>query len=166
MKYITTVKGQKYIIEIDHDDQIVVNGHPYEVDFEQLSEGGVLSLLINNRSLEALVEPRNDAWEVLIHGELYAVTVQDERAYRLARARGSGPAVTGEALVKSPMPGLIVAVPVNEGAAVRQGETVVILESMKMENELKAPREGVVKRVHVTRGATVEKNQALVTIGD
>jgi biotin carboxyl carrier protein len=166
MKYITSVNDQQYTIEIDQEDRITVNGESYDVDFHQLSEGGILSLLLNNRSLEAIVEERNGAWEVLIRGELYGVQVQDERAYRLAKARGITAEVTGEAPVKSPMPGLIIAVPVEEGQVVKKGDQIIILESMKMENELRSPRDGVVKRLHVEPGASVEKDQLLATIGE
>ncbi|HEX6387664.1 MAG TPA: biotin/lipoyl-containing protein [Anaerolineae bacterium] len=165
MKYITTINDQEYVIEIDHDHEILVNGAPYEVDFEQLAEG-VLSLLLNHRSLEAVVEAQDDIWNVLIKGELYTVKVQDERAYRLAKARGNALVVTGDAAIKSPMPGIIIAVPVVEGQAVKKGDKIVILESMKMENELRAPRDGVVGRVHVQPGASVEKDQVLAVIAD
>jgi biotin carboxyl carrier protein len=166
MKYITTVNDQQYTIEIDQEGHLTANGDVYDVDFQQLSEGGILSLLLNNQSLEAIVEERDGAWEVLIRGELYSVQVQDERAYRLAKARGVVAEVTGEAAVKSPMPGLIIAVPVAEGQAVSKGDQIVILESMKMENELRSPRDGVVKRLHVEPGQSVEKNQLLATIGE
>jgi biotin carboxyl carrier protein len=166
MKYITHVEDQEYTIIIDRDDQIVVNDRVFNIDFQKLSEGGMLSLLINNRSLEAIVEERDDAWEVLLQGELYSIQVQDERAYRLAKARGTAAEASGEALVKSPMPGLIVAVPVEQGQAIKKGDQVIILESMKMENELRSPRDGVVLRVHVEQGASVDKDQVLVTIGD
>jgi len=166
MKYITTLNDQQYTIEIDHDDQITVNGESYDVNFQQLSEGGILSLLLNNHSLEAIVEERDGAWEVLIRGELYTVQVQDERAYRLAKARGVTAEVTGEAAIKSPMPGLIIAVPVEEGQLVSKGDQIIILESMKMENELRSPRDGVVKHLYVKPGESVEKNQPLATIGE
>lgn len=166
MKYITTVHDREYVIEIDHEGQITVNDQPYAVNFQQLSEGGILSLLLDNRSLEAIVEDRDQYWEVLIHGELYSVQVQDERAYRLAQARGSVAEHTGEVNVKSPMPGLIVEVCVDEGQLVKKGQKVVILESMKMENELRSPRDGVIKHVFVENGASVEKDQTLATIGD
>jgi biotin carboxyl carrier protein len=166
MKYITTVNDQEYIIEIDQEDQITVNDQEYRVDFQQLSEGSILSLLLNHHSLEAIVEERGQSWEVLIHGELYSVKVQDERAYRLAKARGMTTEVTGEANVISPMPGLIIEVPVEAGQYIKKGDQVIILESMKMENELRAPRDGTVKKVWVTKGASVEKNEVLVTIGD
>ena len=74
--------------------------------------------------------------------------------------------VTGEAVVKSPMPGLIISVPVQEGQEVEKGDRIVILESMKMENELHSPRSGIVKHVYVVEGDSVEKGQLLATIGD
>lgn len=164
MKYIATVKDQEFTIEIDADGRIQINGEPYEVDYRRLPSGGVTSLLMNHCSLAAVVEERVDHWEVLIEGELYTVQVQDERAYRLSRLRSSGFSIDGEAAITSPMPGIIVAVQVSVGQAVRQGDKVVILESMKMENELRAPCDGVVTQVHVSSGASVDKDQALVTI--
>jgi biotin carboxyl carrier protein len=166
MKYITIVNDQHYIIEIGHEGQIEVDGQEYEIDFEQLSEGGILSLLLNNRSFEAIVEEREQDWEVLIHGELYTVFVQDEQAYRLAKERGVAPDEAGEAAIKSPMPGLIIAIPVEVGQAVKKGDKVVILESMKMENELRSPKDGLVANIYVEPGASVEKNQILIAIGD
>lgn len=166
MKYITTVNDEEFVIEIEQNNQIVVNGVRYDIDFQHLPEADVLSLLLNHRSLEAVVEARDDVWDVLTKGELYTVKVQDERAYRLAKARGVVSDIAGEAQIKSPMPGLIVAVPVSEGQQVQKGDKVIILESMKMENELRAPKDGIVARIHVEAGASVEKDQVLVVIVD
>jgi len=166
MKYITTVGDQEFIIEIDHEDRILVNGKRYEIDFQPSPEGNIFSLLLNNHSLEGVAEEREETWEVLMKGELYEVSVQDERAYRLAKARESVATVTGEVTVVSPMPGIVIAVPVAVGEQVMKGDKVVILESMKMENELRAPREGIVSRVSVQPGASVEKGQTLVVISD
>jgi biotin carboxyl carrier protein len=166
MKYFAKVNDKEFEIVIDSEQEVIVNGVPYEMDFQLLHEDGVLSLLLNNRSLEAVVQERDDSWDVLTRGELYSVRVQDERMYRLAQARGSAPAVSGEAQICSPMPGVIVAVAVYEGDAVRQGDKVVILESMKMENELRAPRDGIVSRVNVSKGDSVEKDQVLVVISE
>jgi biotin carboxyl carrier protein len=166
MRYITAIGDEEYIIEIDNDSEIVVNGEKYDIDFQPSAEKDVYSMLLNNRSLEGVVETREDDWRILIRGELYEAKVQDERAYRLAKARGVVVAVTGEVTVKSPMPGIIIDVPVSAGTPVKKGDKVVILESMKMENELRAPRDGVVTRVFIEPGAGVEKNQQLLVIGD
>ena len=167
MKYFTTINDQEYTIEIGHDNKITVNGESYTVDFQQLPEGGMVSLLLKNRSFEAVVDDRDDDnWDVLIMGELYSVMVQDERAYRLAQARGAGTAVAGEAAIKAPMPGVIVAVPVAPDQTVSKGDKIVILESMKMENELRAPRDGVVLRINCQPGDSVEKDAVLAVIGE
>jgi biotin carboxyl carrier protein len=167
VKYFTTINETEYEIDIDHDNQIRVNGEVYEIDFQQLPEGGMVSLLLQQHSLEAAVEEREgNQWEVLIQGELYEVQVQDERTYRLATARGEATAVTGEVNIKAPMPGLIIAVPVTPGQTVHKGDKIVILESMKMENELRSPRDGVVLRVNAQPGGSVEKDAVLVVIGE
>ncbi len=165
MKYYTKVNNEEYEIEIDHENEIMVNGETYRIDFQQLAEGGLASLLINNLSLEAVVEARDENWEVLMLGKLYTVKVQDERTYRLSLARGLS-ADSGDGDVKAPMPGIIIAVPVAVGDEVKQGDKLVILESMKMENELRAPRDGVILQVKVNTGASVEKDQVLVIIGE
>lgn len=167
MKYITTVNKKEFSIELLDDKQILVNGDPFELDFQMLGSGGLVSLLLNQRSFEGAVDAHDEGWwQVLLHGEVYEATVQDERVYRLAQARGELAADTGEVMIKSPMPGVIVKTPVQVGDAVSQGQTVIILESMKMENELKATRDAVVLAVKVAAGQAVEKNEVLIVIGD
>ncbi len=164
MKYIATVKDKEYTIEIDPDRGILIDDVPIEIDFRRLPSGGVSSLLMNHRSISAVIEEVGDYWDVLIEGELYAVKVQDERAYRLEHMRTTAVSVSGDATVFSPMPGIIIAVPVSVGDRVYHGDKVVILESMKMENELRAPRDGVISQILVSSGASVEKDQLLVVI--
>jgi len=167
MKYFAQVGEQEYVIEIGQDGEpILIDGEPYAIDFRRMPGSGFVSLLLNHRSLEGVVEQRDGRWEVLIRGNLYDVTVADERTYRLARARGELTAVSGAAAIKSPMPGIIIAVPVQVGDVVRKGDKVAILESMKMENELRAPTDGTVVEVLVEAGASVEKDQLLVMLGD
>lgn len=166
MKYFATVEDQEYVIEIGKDGKIIIAETTYNVDYRRMPGSGVTSLILNHHSLEAVVEEKEGVWEVLIHGELYPVAVADERAYRLANARGSFAAPDGEVMVQSPMPGIVIAVPVKEGEHVSKGDTVIILESMKMENELSAPRDGVITQIKVIVGASVEKNQALLLVGD
>lgn len=163
MKYITVVNDEEFIIEIDQESRIRVNDEEYEIDFQQLTEDGVLSLLLDNRSLEAVVEAHDNLWQVLMKGDLYSVQVQDERAYRLAQARGVATG-GGDATIRSPMPGLIVDIPLAEGDEVFKGDKIVILESMKMENELRATVDGIVSRILVSKGDSVEKGQDLVVI--
>ncbi len=122
MIYFTTVKDHEYVIEIKQDNKIMVNGEPFNIDFQRMPGSGVTSLLINHRSLEAVVEEQDGLWQVLIRGEQYPVVVADERSYRLSKARGSFTPPDGEVAVKSPMPGTIIAVTVNEGDIVQEGD--------------------------------------------
>ena len=80
----------------------------------------------------------------------------------MMQRRGAQP--TGSGQVHAPMPGLIVEVTTEPGAAVSQGDTLVILESMKMQNELKSPSDGLVSVIHVEAGQAVDKNELLVEI--
>jgi biotin carboxyl carrier protein len=164
MKYATTIGEQIYIIEINREGELTVDGETRAADLRAIDGLGTYSLLLDSQSHEALVERRDDDIGVLLRGRFYPVQVQDERARRLAEStRGFG-APTGEVAVKSPMPGLIVAVRVSPGQDVEKGDTLVILESMKMENELKAPRDGRVGAVRVKDRQPVEQGQVLVTL--
>ena len=164
MKYATTVGERTYIIEINRDGEIVIDGERFAADLYPIDGLGTYSLLLNHESYEALVEMREGQIGVLLRGRFYPIEVKDERAVRLAQAsRGFG-VPTGEVVIKSPMPGLIVAVRVNPGEEVAKGQALVILESMKMENELKAPRAGRVGVVRVEPRQAVEQGQTLVTI--
>ena len=163
MKYVTTIGERAYTIEINRDDEITIDGVKYPIDLQAIDEATV-SLLIDNASHEALVETGRDGVQVLLRGRLYAARVEDERASRLKQASGGLHAAGDEVTIKAPMPGLIVAVPVNEGQAVQKGQTVVVLESMKMENELKAPRDGTITSVKVNSRQSVEQHQPLVVL--
>ncbi len=165
MRYAATLNDKTYLIEINDDQRVIVDGVEYAVDFEPVSGQPVYSLLIDGRSYEAYIYETEAGWQVLLRGDLHTVQVEDEREKRLrAAAGGAAAAASGEFNLKAPMPGLIVAVPVAEGQSVKKGDNLVILESMKMQNELKCPREGVVTRVKVKAGDSVEQNQILVTV--
>ncbi|HXF84438.1 MAG TPA: biotin/lipoyl-containing protein [Anaerolineales bacterium] len=164
MKYVATVENKEYLIEIVDERHVAIDGKVYEIDFEAVSGQPVYSLILEGKSHEAFVQYEGEAWQVLLRGRLYPVTVEDEREKRLRSAAGGKVAETGEFHLKAPMPGLIVAVPVTEGQPVKKGQVLVILESMKMQNELKSPRDGVVTRIRVKAGESVEQKQALLSV--
>lgn len=163
MKYVTIINDTRFEIEIEKDGTLRVNGEPRDVDFLALGPS-LYSILMNHRSYELVIEEREGKYDVLMQGKLYSGEVLDERAQLLATRRGGLGTESGEISVKAPMPGLIAAIPVTEGQEVVKGQTIVILESMKMQNELKAPRDGIVQRISVQPGQTVEQNKLLVTL--
>lgn len=165
MKYITSVEDQAFEIEIRQNNQLVVNGVTVEADFQSVGDQPVYTLLLNGESYEALVYPSERGIQVLLRGRLFDFIVEDERQRRLRQSSAGATMQSGEYRLKAPMPGLIVAVPVTEGQEIKQGDDLIILESMKMQNELKAPRDGTVNRVRVEPGDNVDQNQVLLTLG-
>lgn len=164
MKYQTTVNGETFDIEINADGDVFLNGVKRNVNFVPLNDT-LFSIISETVSHEVLVdESELGAYAVQMGGHLYDVGVLDERALLLGNRRGPGFSESGEVSIKAPMPGLVVDVPVTEGQEVAKGDTVIVLESMKMQNELKAPRGGVVQRIGVQTGQSVEQNKVLVTI--
>src|SRR5512142_2128076 len=164
MRYITTVEGKQFLVEIIDEKHVSVDGKIYEVDFESVAGQPVYSLIVAGRSHEGYVARGDEDWQVLLHGRLFPITVEDEREKRLRSTAGGGVAETGEFHLRAPMPGLVVAIPVSEGQAVKRGQVLLMLESMKMQNELKSPRDGTVSRVRVKAGETVEQKQTLLSV--
>ncbi len=164
MRYVTTIHDKEYIVEIINERQISINDKIYDVDFESVSGQPVYSMVIDGKSYEAYVYSGDEGWQVLLLGHQYPVKVEDEREKRLKMAGGSKVSETGEFLLKAPMPGLVVAIPVQENQQVEKGQVLVILESMKMQNELKSPRAGKVERIKVKPGESVEQKQVLLSV--
>lgn len=164
MKYVSNVNGIEYVIEIIDEHHIIVNGRPLTVDFNSISGQPVYSLLVDGKSFEGYVYPGEIEWEVLLMGRQFPVVVEDEREKRLRAAAGGSVSEAGEFHLKAPMPGMVVSISVEEGQQIEKGDVLVILESMKMQNELKAPRAGTVGRVRVKKGESVEQRQTLLSV--
>jgi biotin carboxyl carrier protein len=164
MKYIASIDNQDFTVEIIDEKHIRINDKVLEVDFQSVSGQPVYSLIIGGKSYEAYVSPDEDHWQVLLRGRLYQARVEDEREKRLRAAAGGGVSESSEFHLKAPMPGLVVAVLVEEDKEVKKGQVLLILESMKMQNELKSPRDGVINRLKVKSGETVEQKQTLLSV--
>jgi biotin carboxyl carrier protein len=164
VKYVTTVGETAFVLEVVDAHHVSLNGTLMEVDFENISGQPVYSLVIDGRSYEAYVYEGEEELQVLLLGQQYPVQVEDEREKRLKAAAGSTVSETAEFHLKAPMPGLVVAIPVQQEDQVAKGQVLVILESMKMQNELKSPRAGKVTRIRVKPGETVEQRQTLLTV--
>jgi biotin carboxyl carrier protein len=164
MKYITTVNGQQFEIEINAEGEVSIGGEPLHADFQSVAGRPVYSIILDGKSYEAYVYPTESGLEVLLRGQLFLISVEDERQRRLRNASGSQIRPSGEFMLKAPMPGLIIEVPVDEGDQVEKGQNLIVLESMKMQNELRAPREGIIARVRVKAGDSVEQNQVMLIL--
>jgi biotin carboxyl carrier protein len=131
---------------------------PIEVELSRPVAGGMM-LLLGGASYDVGVTDDEDGFEIDVRGFPHAVAVVDPRRKALRTAGGAGAGT-----VKTQMPGRIVRLLVEEGAEVAKGEPLLVVEAMKMENEIKAPRDGVVKRFAVAPGDLVEAKAVLVEL--
>jgi acetyl/propionyl-CoA carboxylase alpha subunit len=164
MKYIATIGDQEFTVDVNRKGEVTVDGEPYAVDIQGVGSHSLYSIIINGKSYDVFIDEGDEDYLVVLWGGLFEVKVQDERTRRLAGLRRGPVAPVGEVLIKAPMPGVVAEVPVSEGQPVETGDIVVVLESMKMQNEFKSPRPGVVHNVRVTVGDRVDQNQIMVTI--
>jgi len=164
MKYVTTVGDKQFVIDINRAGQVTVDGKVISVDMQQMVDTTMYSMIIDGKSHDIRLNEGDGVYLTQIGGEIFEVVVEDERTRRLAGLRSGPSAASGEAIVKASMPGVVVEVLVTEGQEVAKGEVVLILESMKMQNEFKAPRAGRVHLVRVAAGDKVEQNAVMLTI--
>lgn len=181
MAYIAHISGNdgsfEHSLEVEQEQHLVqgnLDGQDFTLDWHKLASllngtGGRYSLLIAGRSYEVFVQAlaSSDAsgglYEIFVGNERFEVTVEDARSHMLTTITQS---TTNHAIVsvQAPMPGLVVDVLVTPDMSITQGQTVLILEAMKMENDLPAPCSGTIRDVHVQKGQTVDQKQLLLTI--
>jgi biotin carboxyl carrier protein len=165
MTYVASVDGETFHIGFDDAHEIVVDEQHHSASIESTGGPSLYSLIVDNSSYEVHVEERESTYRVLLLGQLYEVHVEDEGTRRAAKARREHKAAADDVVViRSPIPGLIFDVPATQGQEVKQGDILVIVEAMKMENELRAPRDGLVKATFVSPGDNVDKGTPLVTL--
>lgn len=141
--------------------RFVLNGSSEQAAQVIVVEPCVYSVLMDGFSYEARVEERPDGLVVVIDGHRFEIAVHDPRRW----SRQAGKQAGGGALsVKSPMPGKVVRVLVAAGEQVRSGQGLVVVEAMKMQNELKAPRDGKVIAMHAREAATVAAGEVLAIL--
>lgn len=162
MRYFVTVAGREFEVDLRADIP-TVDGVPVEATLARIPGTSLRHLLADGRSHALVARPgEKGVWDIHLKGVRHEVEVVDERTRAIRAMTGQGAAPRGPRPIKAPMPGLVVRVDVEEGDSVRAGQTVAIIEAMKMENDLKAESDGVVSRVLVAAGEPVEKGAVLV----
>ena len=158
-----TRRGPVYRVAIHEGTSQSGSPRVLEVDAVHLA-GEVLSLLVDGRSVRCEVEPGKDGKvAVLVGDEVHELEVLDERRLRLRRASGKF-SLEGPQRVDSPMHGKVVRVLARQGDRVLEGQALVVVEAMKMENELKSPKAGVVAELHAQEGQAVEAGAKLAVV--
>lgn len=180
MKYVASTELQEFTIEfVDGARAVIVDGELHRLDMQPIpveagrgsdlagrSSGNhaLFSLLVDSHSYEVLVEQQGDDFRVLVAGKLHTVRVDDIEHHRLTELVGPRTEPRVETSITAPMPGLVVSVPVRVGQSVAAGDVLVVLESMKMENEVRAPQDAVIQAVHVAAGDFVTGHQVLLRV--
>lgn len=162
MKYIVTVLGREIEVEVG-GERVTVAGRTHTASLGIVPGTPVRQLLLDGHSEALALEAGGGGrWALTRRGERFELEVLDERARHIRGLIGGSERARGPAALKAPMPGLVVSVQVEAGQSVAAGTGVVVLEAMKMENELRAGAAGVVRTVRVRPGEAVEKGQVLV----
>jgi biotin carboxyl carrier protein len=164
VRYIVSVLGREIEVEVD-GEQVTVDGRTHVATLSRVPGTPVRQLLLDGRSEALAVEGGGGGrWTVTRRGERCEIEVVDERTRHIRGLTGAADRARGPLALKAPMPGLVVRVQVEAGQPVAAGAALVVLEAMKMENELRAAAAGVVRTVRVRPGEPVEKGQVLVEL--
>lgn len=167
MKLKAQLSGNEHEISLDFDNGIAfakIDERPYEIEIRELADGQYL-LLDGPRVYRCGVETKRDSpntFEVVLCGLAREITIIDPK--RLRNTHSAGAHHSGASQIVSPMPGKIVRVLVEVGAQVEAGAGVVVVEAMKMQNEMKSPKAGVVVSINAETGATVNAGDVLAVI--
>jgi biotin carboxyl carrier protein len=164
MIYEVTLGEKTYRVELTRAGEqwkCRLDGRELPVDIV-LGQNGVLSFLLGGKSYEVKQEIVGAETNIVVGHERFSASVRDPRSFR-SRSR-AGIAEQGVIKIKAPMPGKVVRVLAGVGTQVELGQSVIVIEAMKMQNELKAPKNGVVKKINVAEGAAVDAGQALAEV--
>lgn len=167
MKLNAQLSGNEHEIFLDFDSGVVhakLDSRPYEIEIRELGDGQYL-LVKGTKVYKCRVEAKRDSqnsFDVVFHGQTREITIIDPKRLRSTHTAGAHHA--GAAEIVSPMPGKIVRVLVKVGAQVETGTGIVVVEAMKMQNEMKSPKAGVVVSINAETGATVNAGDVLAVI--
>lgn len=166
-KFYVSHTGGVFTVEIIDAGKALIDGRECSYEFTSTGESSYLLLLdnkvftlFNNGSIDGATGVR----ELNLNARPCSVVVDDNRSLRLKTLARSRSVTGGEMHVRAPMPGLVARVEVVEGEHVKKGQGLIVLEAMKMENEIKSTQDGVVTKIHVKQNVTVEKGEELLLL--
>jgi len=163
MTYEIAIDGKQYRLDLDQIDgrwTCSVDGHDVEVD-AVLARPNVLSLRIGNKAYEVKCERVSSEIHVWVGSQRFAAEVRDPRSLR-GRVRAADD--HGPKKLTAPMPGKVVRILVGQGNEVEAGAGVLVVEAMKMQNEVKSPKKGAIQKILVTEGAAVNAGDVLAIV--
>ena len=165
MKYVVDLNGERHEVQLDGED-VVIGGEAVKAHLEDI-DGTPVRLVTIGREVHRVVARRGTArgsYTLWVDGYRFEGEALDERTRAIRDITAASGKSSGPAPVNAPMPGLVVRVNVAVGDKVQAGQGVVVMEAMKMENELRASSVGIVKAIHAEVGKAVEKGATLVEL--
>jgi biotin carboxyl carrier protein len=164
MKYEAEIDGRQVMVELEQRDghlRARVGDRSYEAEVTRLEEEGAYLIVVGDSIYEARTwSDQSGSIRVKVRDRLYDAKIMDRKQRRGAAEQGQ----EGQALLTAPMPGKVVRVLVNQGDDVAAGQGIVVVEAMKMQNEIKSPKAGRVIDLRASEGATVNAGQVLAII--
>jgi len=167
VRYFANLGGREYECVLEGSNgafSIVIDGTRFTVDLRHIPRSHTWSVLLDGRSYEFAVHEHEDALELAGGAGVFYVAVEDARTHAARAQTGDARAAQGPRIVKAVMPGIVREVIVAPGQVVEKGQPLLILEAMKMQNEVRASEPGKVRAVFVAKSDTVEKGARLVEI--
>ena len=165
MKLTAEIAGEHHELNVEREGTRLtarVDGRRHEIEARETG-AGVYLLIADGRVYECRVERERAGFNVRVGNHVYSVTLADPKRLRGAQLPGAHDG-EGAAQVIAPMPGKVVRVLVPVGAQVEAGDGLVVVEAMKMQNEMKSPKDGIVKEIRAEEGATVNTGDVLAVI--
>ena len=163
MKYEAEINGQTVHLELEEKDgrvAVVIDERRYDLQVVRPEEG-VYQFFVGDKVFEARVaNAKNQALEINLRGKPFNVSIIDRKHRRAGAEHGDD----SQKQLLAPMPGKVVRVLLKVGDEVKAGQGVVVVEAMKMQNELKSPKDGHLSELRVTEGETVTGNQVLAVV--
>lgn len=163
--YVVSLNGKKRNIKVIDDRKVRFDGKEVEYSLSQISEYSYL-LKVGNRIFDITANPfSSEKNGFLVDGHYFETVVRTRLQEKAFELQSAAEKQKHHDLIKAPMPGLIIRIKKKIGDPVEMGESVVILEAMKMENDLRAQSTGIIKEIFVSEGVSVEKDTVLLSIG-
>lgn len=164
MKYHVTVDGERRVVELTPGGVRLDGEGELQAEIATVPGSHLRHLLVDGRGYSLLAERGEEGWVFRVRGRRVRVAVEDERTHAIRELAGGPGPEEGPRELRAPMPGLVVRVLVEPGHEVEAGDGLIVMEAMKMENELSAGAGGTVAAVRVEEGQTVNQDDVLVTL--
>ena len=164
-EYIAVTPGnRKYVIRNPFSEELKINGHKQDVKIFEDEEGFTFIEFRNRKYLAEITDKSQNKYTVLLNGLSYSFTIESPISYRRRKYLQKHKQINKVEVIAAPMPGKIVELLVEENAKVKEGESILILEAMKMQNEIRSPSAGQIVELAVAEGQAVESRERLFAV--